>query len=517
MKRSNTTANISKEMFESTAHGNSLTKRERFDKYTSYLKELYDGRFEYDYESFSALTKPIEFVDLTTGKRYKQILSNHFRSLPRELRDYSKDQMLPREEIAFRLQETFKDSTLTYVVTEDTKLSGKLKTTCSVCGSEYNKRISDYRKQPHCSNCVKIQERRERETHYRELISEKYPNFEILELEWKGYAKTKVKLRENDVEFSRYLDSLLRNNSSSKATNASSLEERREAFRAKATEAHEGKYDYSIPLYLEGADDTRCTLDFYFNQRSVIPIYCPIHKSIFRQDAGNHSLGSGCKDCGTESVSKSLIRDVHEVIEEAKLVHNGFYVYDEKFLESYKGSTSDAYIYCPIHEKHFLQNVSHHLAGSGCPDCANVKRARYKVSQAELDLKEYLEGLGLEVLSTNYLDCMGGLELDLYIPSLRLAIEYNGYIYHHSSYDTDNEYFRTKAKPSDYHLNKYLLCKGDGINLIHVWDFEDLESWKDTLGRYVEDPSRYVIQFKNTLRVHNGLNCYGISVAEEII
>ena len=29
--------------------------------------------------------------------------------------------------------------------------------------------------------------------------------------------------------------------------------------------------------------------------------------------------------------------------------------------------------------------------------------------------------------------------------------------------------------------------------------------------------NKYIITFKNTLRVHNGLNCYSISVVEEVI
>lgn len=511
MKRSNTTANISKEMFDSNTHGNSLTKMERFDKYTSYLKELYDGRFEYDYESFSALTKLIEFIDLTTGKRHKQILSNHFRSLPRELRDYSKDQMLPRKEITLRLQEIFKDSTLTYVVTENTKLSGKLKTVCSVCSSEYNKRVSDYKRQPYCYNCIKVQDKKDKEEYYKSIIEEKYPNFEILELDWEGYAKTKVKLREDDIEFSRYLETLIKNNSKATSLNTSSLETRRLAFKEKASKAHNNKYQYGIPLYIDGSRDTRTTLDFYYNQRSIIPIYCPVHKKIFRQDAGNHCTGSGCGDCGVETVSLSLIRDVNEVIEEAKLVHNDLYVYDEKFLESYKGSTSDAWIYCTVHKKHFFQNVNHHLNGSGCPDCANVKRSSYKVSKAELDLKEYLESLGLEVFLTNYLDCMQGLELDLYIPSLNLAIEYNGYTYHHSSFDSDNEYLRSKARHDKYHLDKYTLAKENGINLIHIWGFEDIDAWKDLLRTYVKKPEDFIIEFDNTLRIYKGLKCYGVS------
>ena len=35
-----------------------------------------------------------------------------------------------------------------------------------------------------------------------------------------------------------------------------------------------------------------------------------------------------------------------------------------------------------------------------------------------------------------------GKELDLYIPSLNLAIEYNGIAYHHTNDDDDSDFFK---------------------------------------------------------------------------
>lgn len=503
-------------------HGNSLTKEERFNKYVKELNKKHNNRFEYIFESFSSLTKPIEFIDKTTGKKHKQLLTNHFKSLPRELRDYSKDQMLPVSEIENKLKEIFKDSTLVYDIKDDTKLSSKLNTKCFVCGTEYNKKVSDYRKHPLCGTCVKNNNKKLKEEYYKNIINEKYPDWIILNLIWEGYAKTKVRLKDGETEFTRYLETLIKNNSNSSNIKSASLDDRRISFKEKSLLAHDNKYEYDIPLYLEGPEDIRTTLDFYYNQRSLVPIYCPIHKSVFKQDAGNHSVGHGCDLCANEKNAKSLIRDPYNVIAQAKQIHvdeDGIplYEYDEVFLNSYKGSTEIADIYCKVHKKYFPQNLSHHLQGSGCPDCANIKRSSYKVSEAEKDLKKYLESLGLEVFSTNYLENMEGLELDLYIPSLNLAIEYNGHIYHHSSFDSENNYFKTKAKEIDYHLKKYNLCKKNSINLIHIWDFESLTEWKEMLYKYINNPSKYIITFKNILRVHNGLDCYGISSIEEVV
>lgn len=56
-------------------------------------------------------------------------------------------------------------------------------------------------------------------------------------------------------------------------------------------------------------------------------------------------------------------------------------------------------------------------------------------------------------------------ELDIVLPDINLAIEYNG-LYWHSSL----------RKPNDYHLMKSLLCREKGIRLIHIYEFEDLDT-----------------------------------------
>ena len=51
------------------------------------------------------------------------------------------------------------------------------------------------------------------------------------------------------------------------------------------------------------------------------------------------------------------------------------------------------------------------------------------------------------------------LELDIYIPELKLAFEFNG-LYWHNELNKEN----------NYHLNKTELCEKNGIQLIHIWE-----------------------------------------------
>ena len=58
---------------------------------------------------------------------------------------------------------------------------------------------------------------------------------------------------------------------------------------------------------------------------------------------------------------------------------------------------------------------------------------------------------------------LDGLELDIYIPELNLALEINGVYWHSEIY-----------KEKNYHLNKTSICNDKGISLLHIWE----DDWK---------------------------------------
>ena len=87
-------------------------------------------------------------------------------------------------------------------------------------------------------------------------------------------------------------------------------------------------------------------------------------------------------------------------------------------------------------------------------------------SLKEIDVYDYCKTLVSEndIIKRNR-EIIAPKELDIYIPSKKVAIEFNG-LYWHSKYD------------KTYHLNKTLECEKKGIRLIHIW--EDLwESKQD--------------------------------------
>ena len=86
-------------------------------------------------------------------------------------------------------------------------------------------------------------------------------------------------------------------------------------------------------------------------------------------------------------------------------------------------------------------------------------------SMFELELLEIINDINSDI---EVIHCdravLDGAELDIYIPSKKLAIEFNGNYYHSSEH-----------KDVRYHQNKTIKCSNSGIHLIHIFEYE----WED--------------------------------------
>ena len=82
-------------------------------------------------------------------------------------------------------------------------------------------------------------------------------------------------------------------------------------------------------------------------------------------------------------------------------------------------------------------------------------------SRYENEIKEFLDSLGVYYIQRTR-KIISPQELDFYIPSKNLAIEFNG-TYWHSTLNIKDKY---------YHLNKSKICEEKGIRLIHIWEYE---------------------------------------------
>jgi len=80
-------------------------------------------------------------------------------------------------------------------------------------------------------------------------------------------------------------------------------------------------------------------------------------------------------------------------------------------------------------------------------------------SRMEQDLLIFIsENYSGEIITSNK-SILGGREIDIYLPELNIAFEFNGLYWHSELY-----------KDNDYHFNKTNDCLERGIQLIHIWE-----------------------------------------------
>lgn len=152
-----------------------------------------------------------------------------------------------------------------------------------------------------------------------------------------------------------------------------------------------------------------------------------------------------------------------EFIEKCKIVHSDKN-YDYSLVD-YKDSRTKVKVVCneigSDGKPHgiFMATPDNFLQGKGCPKCGR------SISLGE----EWIFGIIAEKLGNDNVqrrvrNVVDGYEIDVYIPSLRIGIEFNGLRWH-------SELF---GKGRHYHLDKMKACNAVGITLFQVFEDEYL-------------------------------------------
>jgi len=102
-------------------------------------------------------------------------------------------------------------------------------------------------------------------------------------------------------------------------------------------------------------------------------------------------------------------------------------------------------------------------------------------SKKEIELYNFIRSHYDKTIIHNSKQIIKPLELDIYLPDINIAIEYNGTKWH----SIEN------GKSNDYHLNKSLKCRELGIRLIHIYEFEDFEQQKTLLLSIINGKDLY--------------------------
>jgi hypothetical protein len=224
-----------------------------------------------------------------------------------------------------------------------------------------------------------------------------------------------------------------------------------EDFVFKANMLHQNKYDYSEVVYK--------------SSKVPIKIKCPVHGN-FTQTPNDHITTKGCEKCGIENRASQLRLGTDSFIQKAKAAHQNSYTYDK--VKYGKTNSEKVLITCKKHGD-FQQTPMHHLSGGGCPKCSFAR-----ISSQEKELGLFLKSIYSGPVIFNDRVVLAGKELDIFLPEINVAIEFNG-LYWHS--------FSKVGK--NHHLEKTLKCIEQGVRLLHIWS-DDWENRQDIVKNHIK-------------------------------
>ena len=222
-------------------------------------------------------------------------------------------------------------------------------------------------------------------------------------------------------------------------------------FLNKAKTVHGDKYSYEKSS--EG----------FITNRSKITITCKKHGD-FLQQAASHLHGCGCPRCAQEERSRKQAIDTETFIQRAKKV---FPEYDYT-KTNYVNRNTPIQIVCHSTFKNgkehgeFLVLPSKFLErGMHCPHCSR------HTSWPEMEVYDFICGLvGKENVLIHNRTILEGVEIDMYIPTLKIGIEFNGLYWHSDAIDHINK---------ESHIVKTNKCEELGIRLIQIFSDEFFE------------------------------------------
>jgi hypothetical protein len=105
-----------------------------------------------------------------------------------------------------------------------------------------------------------------------------------------------------------------------------------------------------------------------------------------------------------------------------------------------------------------------------CTVCNPIEDIKRSISEKEVC--DFIESIYSGETIQSYRD---GLEIDIYLPELKIGFEFNGLYWHSNIY-----------KDKNYHLNKTNYFKEKGIRIIHIWE-DDWEYKPDILKSQIKN------------------------------
>ena len=187
-------------------------------------------------------------------------------------------------------------------------------------------------------------------------------------------------------------------------------------------------------------------LEEYTGSNNKILCKCKVCGHVWNASPGRLIRDRGCPKCGLIRRSISQTTTNEEFIEELSVINP-----DIEPLEEYSNSHKKILVRCKRCKYEWAASPTNLLQRKGCPRCNHIGTS----FPEQLILNSLERMLGSEKVLNR--DCTAiGEELDVYIPELRLAIEYGAWFWHKDRLKSD--------------IRKQKLCKNKGIHLITIFD-----------------------------------------------
>ena len=185
--------------------------------------------------------------------------------------------------------------------------------------------------------------------------------------------------------------------------------------------------------------------DVYINSNQKLTCVCPKgHRYKVRWN--NWSSGYRCPYC-----SGKVRKDIYDI--EKHVNNNGY----DLLTKYYKNCTQKLHLVCPNGHDYYVSWDNWNSKDCRCPKCNNIG-----VSKQELTLINFIKSIYKKEIFEHDRKLIAPYELDVVIPTEKIAIEYCG-LYWHSE---------LVGKDEKYHLSKLNLCEEKGYRLLTIFEDE---------------------------------------------
>lgn len=200
--------------------------------------------------------------------------------------------------------------------------------------------------------------------------------------------------------------------------------------------------------------------------KEKIEIKCHIHGSFFvnyHNATRKNNKWSGCPKC-----SKRIKQNKDEIL---KILTSRYPKLDFSKFEYIRGNISNkekSIVICPIHGEFLISysNLINKKTVNGCPKC---RENGY--SKKEKEIVDFIKNNYNYIIEENNNKIIPSkkspnrfMEIDIYLPEIKLGIEFNG-IYWHNDSIAKSRGFNNK---NEYHKYKTDECLKRGIKLLHI-------------------------------------------------